>query len=151
MELKIPHKGAVKTVLIDDADYDLIKNYSWHIKKARKTDYVKANAGCKTVYLHRLIMGLNGPMVDHKNRNGLDCRRDNLRHITKSGNQRNSKYKKKSNLPTGVNLERKTGKFYSRIKINNKSKYIGTFDNAEDAGYAYEAAYTNQIKKEESL
>lgn len=72
--------------VIDDEDYDLVKNYKWAsvVDKKSGTVYVRAKKTedhkRKTVYLHRLIMAAEkGQVVDHINRDGLDNRRENLK------------------------------------------------------------------------
>jgi hypothetical protein len=83
-------------VLIDDSDWDIVKDYHWRIYKSFNTYYARGYLknlpvkSQKQIRMHRLIMDApDGVEVDHENRNGLDCRRQNLRLITHSGNQRN--------------------------------------------------------------
>ena len=84
--------------------------------------------------MHRQIMNFpeKGILIDHKNRNGLDNRKENLRLCNSSQNSQNcapyGKYKYK-----GVDLKKKTvkGKDYlywrSRIKIGEKETFLGYF------------------------
>ena len=150
MELNL--KGHI--ILIDDVDYELIENYTWIIRPGRNTNYAWGyKKGIpvrdqKFIFMHRLIMGAGpgDPQVDHENRNGLDCRRRNLRFITYAGNQRNKICKNKFGFK-GVKKTR-YGRFFSNIKINGNYIYLGCFDTAEEAGAAYQIAYNDQIKKE---
>jgi hypothetical protein len=156
MELIILHKGAAHTVLIDDADLELIKGYNWRIAEGNKTLYAKAYipgsgfASRKDIYMHRLIMGAGpGDEVDHENGNGLDNRRDNLRFLTHGNNVRNATYKKQKNfdLPRGV-YPQKNGKFIAQISAPDIKRHLGTFRTVEEASDAYETAYNKQLKKE---
>jgi hypothetical protein len=99
--------------------------------------------------MHRLIMDAKpGEMVDHENRNGLDCRRDNLRFVTNSGNGLNSIHPRpKFDLPTGV-TEPNPERFYARITENGNRRYLGVFNSPEEAGAVYQKAYDKQILKE---
>jgi hypothetical protein len=74
-------------------------------------------------------------VIDHIDENQLNNNISNLQIIT---NRKNSSkaYALKRSLPTGVYQERK--KFRARIKINGKSKNLGTFPTAEIAAHAYQ-------------
>lgn len=92
-----------ETILVDDQDYELIKEYSWYVLRMPRDDhlqkYVRAVTSyykegkithAREVYLHRFIMQPpKGMVVDHINGNGLDNRRVNLRVVTPSQNVRN--------------------------------------------------------------
>jgi hypothetical protein len=158
MELIILHKGTAHTVLIDDADRELVKGYQWHIQPnpiKKESKYVRGylkSVKCrdqKLILMHRLLMGTppDGMWVDHENQNGLDCRRGNMRFITKAGNNRNKTTIKKSNLPKGVGITT-VGRFMANIRIDKINRYLGVFATPEEAGDAYQTAYNKQIKKE---
>lgn len=83
-------------VLIDDEDLHYIHGRTWRIIKNRAGNmYLRGRAkGDRTgALLHRLIMGVNDRaiIIDHKNRNGLDNRKTNLRKCNQSQNQANKK------------------------------------------------------------
>jgi hypothetical protein len=98
----------------------------------------------KKYYLtHRLIYAFhygNFPItVDHINGNKSDNRIENLRAATKSENQQNMRKAystNKSNL-IGAFYSKKNKNWFSRICINNKRKWLGSFANANDAHQAY--------------
>lgn len=95
-EIKLP-SGVI--VLVDNEDFDLVSKYKWYEAKAiRKgkyyTSYAVGKDGTtkerKTISMHRLIMGFpDGLVIDHINHNGLDNRKENLRVVTVSENQKN--------------------------------------------------------------
>ena len=143
MEFIIKRKGQSHEVLIDDADWPLISQYKWNICKNYNTFYVRSHPN---TYLHRLILDAPpGIKVDHKNRNGLDCRRKNIRLITNSGNGRN----RVCSSSTGImGAYSRRNKFQSCITIKGKVIHLGMFDTAEEAGDAYQKAKTKQFPKE---
>jgi|SRR5665213_808869 len=94
MEIQLT-QGKVTT--IDDVDADL-GAFKWHTWKGKnnKTFYAKRNVPKPdgrqtTLLLHRVIarrMGISGP-PDHKDRDGLNNHRDNLRQASGSQNEAN--------------------------------------------------------------
>lgn len=72
--------------------------------------------------------------VDHINGNGLDNRIINLRDVTESENLRNMKLSKlnKSGV-IGVSWEKLVSKWRADIRIDGKKKFLGFFDDLEDA------------------
>ena len=68
--------------------------------------------------------------VDHINKNSLDNRIENLRILTNQQNQWNNKAK-------GYYWNKADKNWRAQIKINNKSKYLGSFTEEEDARQAY--------------
>lgn len=84
-----------------------------------------------------------GMLVDHRNGDALDYRRENLRLATPSQNSYNrqkTKTKTSSSKYRGVTYFARTGKWIARIKYQRKSRWLGYFDNEEEAGRAYDAA-----------
>lgn len=92
MEINV--KGG--SFLIDDEDYDLIKNYKWYLRKKRNTTYVigyipPKNKPIKLFRLHRILMGVDDKslVVDHIDHNGLNNQKSNLRICNNAENSRN--------------------------------------------------------------
>ena len=88
MELKT-RKG--ESFFIDEADYDKIKHITWRLSsKGYVVGYYKATKG--KVLLHRLILDApSDKMIDHKDRNPINNKRENLRLCTCSENHKNKK------------------------------------------------------------
>ena len=117
----------------DLEDYDLIKNYTWHVDK---TGYLVAFENRKMLFMHRIIMNCpDGMYVDHIHgkRTRNDNRKKNLRLATKSQNAMNVGLNSlnKSGV-TGVFFDKSKGLWCARIEINQKMKHIGYY-NTKDA------------------
>lgn len=110
----------------DLCDFDLVKNYSWHIDNI---GYVRARIDGKLIRMHRLITKCPPDMViDHINGKSTrnDNRRYNIRICLKSDNNKNSSVQ-------GVHFEKHAHKWRSRITVNNKKIHLGYFDTKEEA------------------
>jgi hypothetical protein len=128
--IEIKSKNKLYEIIIDDDDdYYNITKYTWWISRG----YVKNN---KQGLLHRFIMNYTGELIiDHKNNNKLDNRKENLRIATYEQNAQNqSKRINTTSQYLGVNFE--SNKWKASITIEKKYKYLGTFINEIDAAKA---------------
>ena len=73
-------------------------------------------------------------VIDHINSNKFDNNINNLRIVTMRENVSKDK-KNKTSKYTGVRM--KKNKYEAQININNKSYYLGRFDNEYDAHLCY--------------
>ena len=128
-----------EVAIIDAADARLVSGYSWQLAT---NGYVITCAGGTTVMLHRLIDGTpKGFVVDHKNHDKLDNRRDNLRRCTQAENARNRAMKVPSaSRYKGVTASRTRGVWKAGIKTLGKQTHLGCFDTEEAAARAYDTA-----------
>lgn len=76
--------------------------------------------------------------IDHINGDRADNRIVNLRLATRSQNLCNKRRDRRGSVPFRGVSKGKAGRFQAHIKLNRKSKYLGTFDRAEDAARAYD-------------
>lgn len=116
----------------DLEDYELVKNYTWHINAQ---GYVETQRNKKKIRMHRLIMNaLDGEDVDHKNRLRNYNLKNNLNIVSKKeNNQNNSKYKNNTSGITGVAFDKNANAWQAYININGKRIYGGLFVNIDDA------------------
>lgn len=77
--------------------------------------------------------------VDHKNRDRLDNRWENLREATRSQNNANRPGGRPHGLK-GAFFYKARGRWMSKIDVNRKQIYLGYYDTAEEAHAAYMAA-----------
>jgi hypothetical protein len=139
-----------RTVLacrIDAADWVNVRGHRWYAHKDRNTFYAHTD-GKRTALMHRLLLP-DAVEVDHKDRNGLNNQRANLRPATSSQNAANRRKRKVAvtSQYKGVDWYRRTGKYYARIMVNGKQHYLGSFTNQEDAARAYNAAAVEHFGK----
>jgi hypothetical protein len=135
------------TAVVDLADYEIVKGYTWHWHKCRErygrvvTTFKKEG---KTAYvmMHRLILNApKGVKVDHRDRNTLNNTRANLRLCTDSQNQCNQGPRSNTGYKGVTRLKRAQRRPYQAvIAVNGKDHYLGCFYTAEDAALAYDIA-----------
>ncbi|MGE5500618.1 MAG: hypothetical protein ACM3W4_01690 [Ignavibacteriales bacterium] len=81
------------SAIIDAADAEAVLGLGkWHANEVGKGKvYAAKHMDGKRVYLHRYLIGLTDPTFDcdHRNGDGLDCRRSNLRAVSRAVNRRN--------------------------------------------------------------
>jgi hypothetical protein len=120
-------------VLIDDEDLGIVGRRAVFLSKDGYPSIAKNNS---RVELHRLLMGCpKGLIVDHINRNRLDCRRKNLRLTDAIGNSRNrSKQSGTSSRFKGVTWNKDVCKWQVLVR----GVYVGIFNSEEDAARAYD-------------
>lgn len=118
-----------------------------HVDEKRNVVYAernirKADGKWTMQKLHRFILRLTEPRVlgDHKDGDGLNNLRSNLRKATRSQSECN-KGKRKDNTSgyTGVSWDAKSGMYYAYINVNHKRKVVGRFSGKVAAHKAVEA------------
>jgi hypothetical protein len=119
--------------IIDATDVDLVKDTKWYATKNRDTDLYCTNN--KVGPIHRFIMNAPKDMVvDHINHDTLDNRKENLRVCTNQQNIMNCKTPKNNvSKCKGVYWAKDKNKWTVQVTINNKTKYIGRYDDYETA------------------
>lgn len=144
----IQKNGMVHTVIVDDEDYDELMMHTINIYPDKNTNYAIVHVYCekykyKDIRLHRYILGITDPdiEVDHRDHNGLNNQRENLRVATHQENQYNRNPNKISTSSyKGVGWNKQNKKWVARIRDDGKSKYLGSFDDEYEAYLVYESA-----------
>lgn len=127
--------------IVDDDIYEHTKDRAWRlIKVSNGAVYVgwktHRNGKDVTVYLHRFVMASPKAMVDHINGDIYDCQRRNLRIVTNSQNQMNSKGRLHSSVHKNVYWNKKLQKWKAQITVDGRSFFLGYFDEERHAAYA---------------
>lgn len=128
--------------VIDKYLYNTVNRYAWHIDGNRYV-ITKLKSG-RIIKLHRLLLGVvddHTIEVDHINRDTLDNRLCNLRLANRSLNCYNRDVAA-YNGSGKVGVYKMTGydKWCAQINVNGKRKYLGSFDNFDDAVQARQRA-----------
>ena len=129
--------GMQREILVDEEDFETVAAFSgtWSTAAGRNTFYARinirdANNKQKTMYMHRVI--LNPPadlQIDHKNHNGLDNRRENIRIVTRGENGRNriDNVEFQSDVD-GVSWNAHIKAWMAQPRVNDKMVHLGYFD-----------------------
>lgn len=135
--------------VIDAKDAEYISQWNWSAAiKIRGEGMISSvyaircqsvDSKRKTVCMHRdLINPSEHLQVDHIDGNGLNNRRSNLRTATNSENQKNRGPSRANRSGMkGVSWHAGIKKWQASIKVDGKDKYLGVFENLEDAHKAY--------------
>ncbi len=132
--------------IIDDEDYEWLNQYKWCIKRGRNTIYVAGWINGRMERMHRMILDiLDKPEIqgDHRNSNGLDNRRCNLRTANNAQNAHNSRKintyggKPTSSKYKGVSWGKSNKRWQARAKFHSKLFYLGYYLTEKEAGHAY--------------
>lgn len=141
--------------LVDARDLARVSRYRWHVVRRGQVSHamrtVKADGRKRTVFMHRWLLDAPaGLEVDHRNGNGLDNRRSNLRLATHAQNAINHRRSSpsKSSRYHGVcwNKARNCWRVVicagerERERGPAKQIYIGSFRNEVAAARAYDRA-----------
>jgi len=152
-----------KVAIIDDEDYDLLSGYKWQATNNRNYTFYAIRSividGKKTaISMHREIMSVTDRNinVDHKDGNGLNNQRSNLRVCTNAQNKWNrgasknskSKYKgvgvwdysTKVKLKSGIKIYTYPIKYSAIICVNKVKIFLGFFKSEIEAAEAYDEA-----------
>jgi AP2 domain len=138
-----------QSAIVDADDYAELSKFKWCANWSPFGFYairrIRLPNGKWTVeYMHRRILGLqpgDKRVVDHRNHNGLDDRRKNLRIINGSQNQMNGRRPRHNTSGyKGVCFDKRSKKWMASIQTSGKQKTLGYFNTAEAANEAVRKA-----------
>ena len=136
-----------KVALVDDEDYPKLSKFTWYAQKsststryyARRSYFLKSGRKVGRL-MHRVILGLRNPKitVDHKDLNGLNNQRHNLRiangaqQIANAGMYKNNKSGFK-----GVCWSTQAKKWVATVTLG-RNFFLGHFRDRKAAARAYD-------------
>jgi hypothetical protein len=139
--------------IIDEADAAAVSAHCWqacassiqmrthYARRKYKSDDGRHTSEALHQFLWRSWGHAAAPEIDHKNTNGLDCRRQNLRAADHSQNQHNrTAYRCNTSGFKGVTWYAAQKKWVAQIRHNTKLHRLGYFASPEEAAVAYAAA-----------
>ena len=142
--------GRGKVAVVDDDDFEWLSKWKWYAHASRNTWYARTtwfppDADRRTtVIMHRLIIGASlGQMVDHRDRNGLNNQRSNLRFATRSQNKANAaKLKVGASRFKGVRFYGRNPikPWTARVGFGKQRLHLPYFKTETEAALAYDAA-----------
>lgn len=133
IELRASDGDDFATVLVDLDTYERLNGRSLSIGSH---GYAQLWERPRVMLLHRWAMDVQPGtgyrvIVDHINRQVLDCRRSNLRLVTPSASNLNRSVRPRD-LPVGVYRTR-GGRFTAGLQRNRRMIHLGTFNTPEEA------------------
>src|SRR3990167_6584732 len=133
-----------KYALVDDKDHNWLNQWKWYTKFTKWTYYVVRdqhilgsgkNEIKKRIRMHRLIMDCpRNKVIDHKDHNGLNNQRSNLRIVTSSQNNMNNRLRSDNTSKfKGVTWDKEKKKWLAQLCINKKNINLGRFQEINQA------------------
>lgn len=118
-----------------------ICDHHWFAKVKSHTSYVVTKLSSHIeLALHRVVLDAKQlEIVDHRDGNGLNNCRSNLRIATCADNARNRRVNRATRTGyKGVAFHKETGKYEAYIRVDRKKHHLGLFATAEMAAHAYD-------------
>lgn len=131
---------------VDEADYArVVAAGPWHATPSRggriyaQRGVRRADGRRTTQKLHTFLTEWR--QVDHRNGDGLDNRRANLREANRTQNNANARRRVDNTSGfKGVTFDARINRWSARIHVNNQRRSLGYHATAEEAARAYDAA-----------
>ena len=136
-----------KFALVDDCDYEYLSQWNWcYDPKGYAMRGSGTRANQHMVYMHRVVakragLRITRKQVDHRDEDGINNQRNNLRVATTSQNMSNrGPQKNNTSGHKGVWWDKSRSKWCAEITVKQKKHYLGRFINKQDAARAYKLA-----------
>jgi hypothetical protein len=141
-----------QAVLVDDHDFSVHSQYRWCYRPERDgrqgyaVRHVKVDGKDRLAYLHREIMQPQAGMeVVFLNHDTLDCRRENLRVVSKQEARQHHRVRRDSQSGSkGVRYNPESETWSAYVYRHGNAYHVGTFPYQHQAEEAYEA----ELRKE---
>jgi hypothetical protein len=147
MEYKIPiyrFKKIGEYAFVSEEDYENVMKYRWSLfssknkKTGRECKYANTSFNTKRIYMHHFILGKpkdRKTVVDHKDGNGLNNKRDNLRFASCEQNCQNKFTNKTGTTSKFIGVSKKKNQ---KWRVHYSTTLLGVYDIEEDAAKVYD-------------
>lgn len=133
------YKGQPYSIFIDREDVARVTQFTWSIQRKKHLFYAISRINGKLTSLHHFVFGAPpvGFVTDHRDTNGLNNCKRNLRYLTRGVNAfRTAKHVgthggRRARYSQPVSTWQRPGCTTWRVRIG--AKYIGSFANREEA------------------
>lgn len=137
---------------VDDEDYEYLNQWKWYLQVTDGKQYIirsvpaRENNGIRTsksmhIEIINRHFNLEYEVIDHKDGNGLNNQKCNLRPCSQGGNVKNRCSAKSSTSKyLGVGWDSYNKSWKAQIRIKGKSTHLGSFQDEIDAAKAYDEA-----------
>ncbi len=117
--------------IVDESDAERLLKFRWWIDNG----YAKTKVSGRVVQMAAMLMPKrSGYIIDHKNRNRLDSRRENLRWATAHQNSKNrSTHSNNTSGAKGVSFHVRRNKWVAYIRGPFGARHLGCFNTVEEA------------------
>jgi hypothetical protein len=140
-------KAAGRVALVDIWDYELVSPWRWYVWERQRPGqrpqgpyaigHIWRDNRRITIQMHRLLLSYS--KVDHKDHDGLNNRRDNLRDGS-AGNDYNQRSRGGSSSYKGVSWHKQASRWRATITMAGVSTHLGLFDDEIEAAQTYDRA-----------
>ena len=138
--------------IVDDEDFDKVASRLWHVLEGPHTFYAQSSACGEDgpTLMHRFLLGVDASsLVDHRDGDGLNNTRGNLRIANSLQNARNQR-RRAPRIINGLvafkgveaipNATPKSRQWKASIRVNKRRIYLGSFFTECEAAAAYNKA-----------
>lgn len=143
-----------KVALVDDEDFERLNQFKWYAHRQRggkfyagRTVHTGHGRGGPhyMLHMHRFLLGLaKNQQGGHRDGNGLNNQKYNLRPCSDGQNAKNRRKRSDSASPfKGVTWNTKAHKWYASIHGEGKRWHLGSFPDPVSAAKAYNNAARN--------
>jgi hypothetical protein len=121
------------TAFVDDDDYERVAMHKWYAyaerRSRREVWYVRGDSAADRQLMHRFLLNApKGTPVDHRDGNGLNNTRQNIRLCSATQNIANrGPMATNTSGFKGVTLHKGTGKWQAQVQVGGRCVYLGLY------------------------
>jgi hypothetical protein len=127
--------------IVDAEDYEELSQHKWHVMKCRRSEYAaRYSTSRKHILMHRVLLNAPaGAVVDHRDVNGLNNRKSNLRLCTHQENNCNQRPRLGGTSRfKGVCRHKVIKKYVALIQKDGKRYSLGCYQDETEAAVVYD-------------